>query len=155
MTLLSPLALFFGLTALVPLILHLYQRRQRTVILFSTNRFFTDSVIRSQRRLRLRRLLLLLLRMAACALLALALAKPILSLADFGRGHEGHRDLVILLDDSLSMQAGSMNSAGGASGTGAPNAYSHFDRARKAALDALDELTSGDRAAVVTLAALG
>jgi uncharacterized membrane protein len=135
MTLLFPLGLLFGLTALVPLLLHLYQRRRRAVIEFSTNRFFTASIIRSQRRLRLRRWLLLLLRMGICVLLALALARPVsdwLSLAQAGR-----RDLVILLDDSLSMQAG------------APT-QTRFDQARRIAADVLNGLTAGDRAAVVT-----
>jgi len=144
MTLLSPLALLFGVTALVPLILHLYQRRRRTVIEFSTNRFFTKTIIRSQRRLRLRRLLLLLLRMATCVLLALALARPIVHL--MGWGHGGSRDLVILLDDSLSMQAvdGALVDPGGGE--------SRFVQARRIALDVLAELSAGDRAAIVTFA---
>lgn len=135
MTLLSPLALLFGLTALVPLILHLYQRRRRAVIEFSTNRFFTATIIRSQRRLRLRRWLLLVLRMAICVLLALALARPV---SDWlGLTQAGRRDLVILLDDSLSMQAGAAG-------------QSRFDQARRIAADVLNGLSGGDRAAIVT-----
>ena len=136
--LLSPLALLFGLTAIVPLILHLYQRRRRTVVLFSTNQFFTRTIIRSQRRLRLRRFLLLLLRMAACILLAAALARPILNLAGLG-ARAGSRDVIVLLDDSLSMQA--RNPAAG---------QTRFEQARRLAADALNSLSSGDRAAVVT-----
>ncbi len=131
MTLLSPLALLFGLVAAVPLILHLYQQRKRTVMLFSTNRFFTERVVRSQRRLRLRRWVLLVVRMLACLLLALALARPLLSLA--GLGGAGHRDLVVILDDSLSMAADG-----------------HFDRARRFAVEAVDDLVTGDRVAIVT-----
>lgn len=150
MTLLAPMALLVGLTALVPLILHLYQRRQRAVIDFSTNRFFTASIVRSQRRLRLRRLLLLLLRMAACVLLALALARPLTTLAGFG-GRAGTRDVVILLDDSLSMRA--RNGARAHSDrlqTGPIGQRTRFDQARQLALDALGELGAGDRAAVIT-----
>jgi len=144
MTLLSPLALLVGLTALVPLILHLYQRRRRTVVEFSTNRFFTAAIIRSQRRLRLRRLLLLLLRVATCVLLALALARPIMSLAGFGGG-EGTRDVVLLLDDSLSMQARYARTGDTADGS-----RTRFELARQAALEVLAELSAGDRAAVIT-----
>ncbi|HUU97402.1 MAG TPA: BatA domain-containing protein [Phycisphaerae bacterium] len=144
MTLLSPLALLVGLTALVPLILHLYQRRRRTVVEFSTNRFFTAAIIRSQRRLRLRRLLLLLLRVATCVFLAFALARPIMSLAGFG-GREGTRDVVLLLDDSLSMQARYART--GDTGDGR---RTRFELARQAALEVLAELTAGDRAAVIT-----
>ncbi len=144
MTLLSPLALLVGLTALVPLILHLYQRRRRTVVEFSTNRFFTAAIIRSQRRLRLRRLLLLLLRVATCVLLALALARPIMSLAGFGGG-EGTRDVVLLLDDSLSMQARCAWPGDTADGRG-----TRFELARQVALEVLAELSAGDRAALIT-----
>ena len=138
MTLLSPLAMLFGLFALVPLVLHLYQRRRHNVILFSTNRFFTDSIIQAQRRLRLRHLLLLLLRIAACLLLAAALARPILTWMGLA-SQSGHRDLVILLDDSLSMQAREQGSD-----------ESRFDLARAIAVDALGRLKAGDSAAVLT-----
>jgi len=109
------------------------------VVLFSTNRFFTQSIIRSQRRLRLRRLLLLILRVAACVLLAAALARPILNLAGFG-GRAGTRDVIVLLDDSLSMQAVDPNAG-----------QSRFEQARRMAAEALNGLSGGDRAAVVTL----
>lgn len=144
MTLLSPLALLFGLAAIVPLILHLYQRRQRVAMLFSTNRFFTQSVIRSQRRLRLRRLLLLVLRVAACVLFALALARPILGLAGLAGGSQGRRDIVVLLDDSLSMQATSSHPA--SSG----RVLTQFDHAKFLAANVLKGLVAGDRAAVLT-----
>lgn len=145
MTLLSPLALLFGLFALVPLVLHLYQRRRRNVILFSTNRFFTTSVIRTQRSLRLRHLLLLLLRIAACVLLALALSRPILNWAGFFV-ETGKRDVVIVLDDSLSMQALDRGSSEAVLAGG----LSRFERARQASLDLLSQLHAGDRAAVIT-----
>jgi len=138
MTLLSPLAMLFGLFALVPLVLHLYQRRRRNVILFSTNRFFTDSIVHAQRRLRLRHLLLLLLRIAACLLLAFALARPILTWMGLA-AQSGHRDLVILLDDSLSMQAKEPHLD-----------KSRFELAKTIAVDALSRLEAGDRAAVLT-----
>ncbi len=138
MTLLSPLALLFALAAAVPLLLHLYQRRRRTVMRFSTNRFFTHSIIRSQRRLQLRRWLLLLLRMAACVLLALALAQPIVSLFGGLSSPAGRRDLVIVLDDSLSMRARTGET-------------SRFDRAKALAIAAVDQLVTGDRVAVVRL----
>ena len=140
MTLLAPLALLLGLSAAVPLILHLYQRRNRTVIQFSTNRFFTQTIVRAQRRLQLQRLLLLLLRMGACVLLALALAQPIWQ-RGLGAGAAGQRDLVIVLDDSLSMQAVDPAVAGGPP---------RFDRARALAVSAVQGLAAGDRAAVVT-----
>ena len=144
MELISPLALLFGLAALVPVVLHLYQRRKRVVVLFSTSRFFTEAIHRAQRRLQWRRLLLLLLRVAACLLLALALARPMMHLGGLGAGRQGHRDLVLLLDDSFSMQTAdaATEPAGGHT--------SRFAAARQHALDALRQLTPGDRAAVLT-----
>ncbi len=139
MSLLSPLALLFGLVAAVPLVLHLYQQRKRTVMMFSSNRFFTESVVRSQRRLRLRRWFLLLLRMAACLLLAMALAQPILSFFGAGTLAKGSRDMVILLDDSLSMTAQAPHQP-----------TTRFHRAKRLAIETLGELQAGDRAAVVT-----
>lgn len=139
MSLLSPLALLFGLVAAVPLVLHLYQQRKRAVLEFSSNQFFTESVVRSQRRLRLRRWVLLLLRMAACLLLAMALAQPILSFLGAGTRAAGSRDLVILLDDSLSMTA-----------RGPQRPTIGFARARRLATQTLGTLTAGDRAAIVT-----
>jgi hypothetical protein len=172
MTLLSPLALLFAMTALVPLMLHLYQRRRRIVVVFSTNRFFTKSVVRSQRRLRLRRLLLLMLRIAACLLFAMALARPILGLTGLVGAGTGNRDLVIVLDDSLSMQAAEMDPGASAaqepglseSGAAASRpadvlparqSPSRLDHARTTAREVLNTLTSGDRAAVLTTTGRG
>ncbi len=137
MIFLSPLLLLFGLTAGVPVVLHLYRQRQRTVMPFSTSRFFTRAIIRAQRRLRLRRILLLILRVAACVLIALAVAQPILR----GLGMSasaGDRDVVIVLDDSLSMQAADRPRA------------SRFDQARQQVVQMLRQLSGGDRAAVIT-----
>ncbi|MFA7237710.1 MAG: VWA domain-containing protein, partial [Phycisphaeraceae bacterium] len=141
MTLLSPLALLFGLIAAVPLILHLHQNRKRTVMLFSTNRFFTDAVVRTQRRLKLRRWVLLILRMAACLLLALALSQPILAWSGF-TSPKGQRDLLILLDDSLSMSSSSNQQSA--------ISNQQFRQAQQIALAALDHLVTGDRAAILT-----
>lgn len=140
MTFLWPLSLLFGLTALVPLALHLYQQQQRRVIEFSTDRFFTKSVVRAQRRLRLRQWILLLLRMVACLLVALAAAQPIADWFSPPGGHEGRRDVVILLDDSLSMAA-----------RPSPDEPTHFDQAKQTAQAILGQLSPGDRAAIVRL----
>lgn len=143
MALLSPLFLLFGLFGVVPLVLHLYHRRKRVVVEFSTNRFFTESVIQSQRRMQLQRLLLMLLRIAACILLAFAMSRPILEMLGLA-GAAGKRDLVIVLDDSLSMCAADAAVAAGA------DRATRFDRAKAIAAATLKELVRGDRAAIVT-----
>jgi len=144
MTLLSPLLLLFGLFGLVPLALHLYHRQKRVVVDFSTTMFFTQRIVQSQRRMQLQRILLMLLRVAVCMLLALAVAQPLLQSGD-GQRSAGQRDVVILIDDTLSMQAvdrqGDQRSA--------------FDEARRLAADAIGGLAPGDRAAVMTFSTAG
>src|SRR5437868_14659819 len=79
---LGPLAvsgwLLLGLVgAAIPLIIHLSRSRRMKKMRFSTTRFFTDQFLRSYRMSRLKELFLLACRMAVCALLALALAQPL------------------------------------------------------------------------------
>lgn len=137
MMFLSPLMLLFAATAAVPLVLHLYRQRQRTVMPFSTSRFFTRAILRAQRRLRLRRIVLLILRMAACIAIALAAARPILRSMG-GLSSAGDRDVVVILDDSLSMQAADRPRP------------SRFEQAKRQTVQLLRELGGGDRAAVIT-----
>ncbi len=137
MNFLAPGLLAFGLVMLVPLTLHLYHQRKRTVVRFSTNRFFTDAVSQSQRRMQLQRWLLMLLRMLVCLLLAAAVARPYLSARD-GSASAGRREVVLLIDDSLSMSA-------------AHGDHSAFESARATAEAILESLHAKDRAALLTV----
>ena len=90
--------------ASVPLIIHLLNRRRHAPLDWAAMRFARAAWKKIRRRTRFENLLLLLLRMAAIALLALALARPFAS----GGGPlasltENHRDLVLLIDGSASM----------------------------------------------------
>jgi len=62
----------------VPIVLHLMMRRRPVPREFPALRFLQARVLANRRRLRLNHLLLLLARIAAVALLALALARPVL-----------------------------------------------------------------------------
>lgn len=141
MNLIAPGLLWFGLFSAVPLIIHLYHRRKRVITYFSTNRFFTEAVSQSQRRMQLQRVWLMLLRIALCLLLAAAVARPYFRTAGAG-GSAGRRDVVLLVDDTLSMRASS-SATGQGSGTG-------FERARTIATSLLEKLHARDRAAVLT-----
>src|ERR1700687_2543889 len=77
-TFLSPLFLLGLLSAAIPLIIHLSRSRRTKKMRFSTTRFFTDQFLRSYRMSRLKELLLLACRMALFALLAMALARPLI-----------------------------------------------------------------------------
>src|ERR1700722_20502801 len=76
-TFLSPLYLIGALSALIPLVIHLSRSRRTKKMRFSTTRFFTDQFLRSYRMSRLKELFLLACRMALFAVLAMALAKPL------------------------------------------------------------------------------
>lgn len=125
-----------GLAALsIPIIIHLLLRRKKKRARFSTLQFFLRQDEQSSQRRKLRHWLLLSLRLAICALLVLAFARPYLENRSAGDGTRPRRVLLVL-DQSLSMQAG----AGGAS------AWTH---AVAAARQILDELKPDDRAALI------
>jgi hypothetical protein len=100
---LQPLALFFLAAALVPPLLHLFQRRRPPDVTFPAVRYLRQTEREASRTIRLRHLLLLLLRVAAVALLALAAARPVVP-KRVGVGHEPTA-LALVLDHSLSSGA--------------------------------------------------
>ncbi len=103
MTFLTPLALFALAAALVPPLLHLFQRREPPVFEFPAVRYLKETQREALRTVRLQHLLLMLLRMAAIVLIALAAARPVVP-GGFGARHEPMA-LVIVLDHSLSSGA--------------------------------------------------
>src|SRR5947209_1935034 len=100
LTFLSPLFLAGLLSAAIPLVIHLSRSRRTKTMKFSTTRFFTDQFLRSYRMSRLKELLLLLCRMALCALLALALARPLVTPRGQPYLTRGSRSVVLVLDNS-------------------------------------------------------
>ena len=132
--LLAPLFLLGCLAMAIPLVLHLLARQRAPELPFSTLRFLKMSVSKTARRRRLRDVLLMSLRMALVGLLALALAKPLLTgLSRFG----GHATAVaIVLDNSLSMSL-------------ADGGETRFERAKGLALEIVDRLHDGDEVALV------
>ena len=73
---LSPLFLIGALTVAIPVVLHLFRRRNDPVVPFSAMRFLHQVPIEQARRRRLQDLLLLALRVAALLLLAIGFARP-------------------------------------------------------------------------------
>ena len=137
MEFLSPLFLVGTLSAAIPLIIHLSRSRRTKKIRFSTTRFLTDQFLRSYRMSRIKELLLLLARMLLFALLAIALAQPFIRPANQPlMTSEQPRTVVFVLDNSASM--GYID-----------DGVSLFDRARGAAIEIVDSLQQGDRAAIV------
>jgi uncharacterized membrane protein len=135
-TLANPLFLIGLSAAAIPLLIHLSRSRRTKRIQFSTTRFFTDQFLRSYRMSRLKELLLLACRMALCALLALALAGPML-LPSSGSPLAGQsRAIALVVDNSASM---GLEEAG----------ESMLERARLTAKEILDGLRPGDTASLV------
>ena len=85
---LSPLLLGGAALVAVPIVLHLIMRRKPVPHEFPALRFLRERATATRRRLRLSHILLLLLRVAAIALLATALARPVLR----GAGWLGDRE---------------------------------------------------------------
>lgn len=128
--------LFGALGAAVPLVLHLVRRQRAGIHVFSMVRFLISSQRAIVRQQRFRRLLLLLLRMAACALLAVIFARPFLRDQDetvfAGTQPEA---VAILVDTSYSMGYGN-----------------RLALAKRRAGEILDDLQTGDQAALLTFA---
>ncbi len=129
------------LSLAIPIIIHLVHRRKAKPMAFSTLRFLQMVDQRVARRQRLRELLLLALRILLLAALIGAIEKPMLH-AGSGGGSTVPTTVAILLDDTASMQAVEQGS-------------SAFERARDAALQALDGLKNEDAAALVLATSAG
>jgi hypothetical protein len=100
---LQPLALFGLAFALVPPLLHLFQRRRPPDVEFPSARYLRQTAREARRSIRLRHLALLLLRVAAVVLLVLAAAGPVVP-ARVGGVH-APTALALVLDHSLSSGA--------------------------------------------------
>lgn len=135
MSFLNPIMLA-GLAAIaVPILIHLLNRRRFQKVVWAAMRFLQVSVEKNQRRMQIEDLILLALRCLLVALIALALARPAWrdAVSSFLGG--GKTVGVLLLDNSLSM--------GMSDGT-----TTRFEKAKRAAEQALDSMAAGSATAV-------
>jgi hypothetical protein len=133
------IALLGGLAAFaIPILIHLFHRRRVQIVRWGAMHLLEAAVKKHRRRIRLEQLILLLIRCAIPALLACALARPVLSQLRLLVG-DAKSSVVFLLDNSYSMDSGE---------SGQPN----FVRAKQALAQRLDELPPGSDAAVILLA---
>ncbi len=141
MTFGAPLMLFGALAALIPLAVHLFDRRRPRPVPFGAISFVLRSQRRTASRLKLKRLILYALRTLILLAIPLALARPELrreaQAADAAA--KGPAATAIVLDSSLSMRW---------SGNG-NEADSLFERGRGLARDALRDLGGDEPATVV------
>lgn len=101
---LNPVFLYAAGAAIIPLVLHLMQRRRTVRMPFSTIRFLKLAQKRSSNRIRIENLLLWLLRTLLMLVIVSAFAVPVIRTTKFGRiMGQAHRDVAIVLDVSYSM----------------------------------------------------
>lgn len=132
MSFLAPL-FFAGLAALaLPVLIHLVQKERKNVVQFPSLMFLKRVPYQSVRRRRIQNWALLAMRLAALILIIAAFARPFLRGTALVASNEGSRDVVILLDRSYSMGHGGQ-----------------WQRAQRAAVDAVNNLADGDRASLV------
>lgn len=135
----NPWMLLGLLAALVPLAVHLFGRRKAPVVQFSALQFILTANPRQARALQVSEWVLIAVRTLAVALIALALAKPMLPILGDAEGleaAEGPVALVVVLDDSMSTMARS----GG---------DTLFERARARAVALVERLPTGSQVAAV------
>ena len=132
MAFLAP-ALLAGLLAItIPVIVHLVQRDRRRVVQFPSLMFLKKIPNQSVKRRALRHWPLLALRLAFAQLLALAFARPFVPGVRRPAAAGGDREVVILLDRSMSMGYGD-----------------HWERAQEEARAVVAGLGPGDRGTLV------
>ena len=122
--------------AVVPLVLHLLSRARYRTVDWGAMLFLRGAEARHRQSTRLKQLLLVLVRMAVVALLAVALARPIVRGAWAGDAQGTRLTAAIVLDCSASMAF-------------KENGRSRFELARGAAQQVLAGLRRGDRAFLV------
>jgi hypothetical protein len=120
----------------IPVLLHLLLKQRNPRMRVSTLRFFEIQETRSSSRRKLRNLLLLLLRLLVFALIVLAFARPYLPEGWGGTARPKRRDVILVLDRSLSLRA---------IDSGKPRWPAALAEARRI----LATLTEGDRAALI------
>ncbi len=137
MTFVAPLFLIAAVAGAIPVLLHMINRQQASVVPFSTLRFLQVSVQRTRKRKYIHDMLLLLLRIAALVLIAIGLAGPILNRSGALFHTSSRAAVVVILDNSASM------------GT-IVEGESRFDRAVHVAEQLVTQLRPGDSVALLT-----
>lgn len=136
MTFAQPLMLLGALAALIPLIVHLFDRRRPRPVQFAAISFVLKSQKRTASRLKLKRLILYILRTLILLAIPIALARPELRKEASAQGAQrGPAATAIILDASLSMRY--------------DDGTSLFQKGKDRARDALKQLMPEEPATVV------
>ena len=123
----------------LPVAIHLYRGRQRDVVHWGAMQFLAQATTKGRSMQRLEELLLMLLRVAAVLALVLALARPMLQSSLFGTSVDS--EVVLLLDNSLSMDR-------------TIDEVSNGDRLVEKATEIVNELSAGDNVHILLASGL-
>src|SRR5579862_1290590 len=133
---LNALLLYGTILGSVPVIIHLLNKRRFKPIQWAAMEFLLQAIQKNARRLQLRDLILMLIRAFAVICLALALARPAVTMHGIpGAGNSTRA--VILLDNSMSMGYNNGREA-------------RFEVAKKMAKAVINQLEPGSRCALLT-----
>jgi hypothetical protein len=103
MTFLNIALLAGGLAFLIPLLIHLLNKRKVVTVRWGAMHLLHEVIRQKKRKMKIEQLLLLITRVAIPIVLALCLARPVLTaLRTLGVGSSTH---IVMLDDSFSMRA--------------------------------------------------
>ncbi len=103
MTFLNIALLAGGLAFLIPLLIHLLNKRKVVTVRWGAMHLLHEVIRQKKRKMKIEQLLLLITRVAIPIVLALCLARPVLTaLRSLGLGSSS---LIVMLDDSFSMRA--------------------------------------------------
>ncbi len=136
--------------AALPILIHLFSKRQAREVRFPSLEFLQEVSRKKVRRLKLRQLLLLAMRVLIIAFFALAIARPAMQTRGGVLGR-GSSTVAVILDNSFSMSARDPASTGlpqAQAGTGSspvPEEGTVFEAAKKRALEIVSLLREGDR----------
>lgn len=135
---LNPFLLYALPVAAIPIILHLLTLHRLKTVELSTFRFLFDSYVQQRRRMKFLEALIALLRTLFLLFLVFVVARPTVKHWNELFGHGTGRDVIMLMDASVSMQT---TTAG----------MSAFDRAKSAALAIAGKLGTDDRLTLVRI----
>ena len=127
-------------TGLIPILIHLINRRRYVRVRWAAMSFLMAAHQRSAKRLWLEHWLLLATRMAVIVLFGMAVARPYLPASSLLPLRTSRVHRIILLDNSLSMNART------------ESGETRFSWAKRYALQRLDAFPSADAISLVTLA---
>ena len=95
--------LWWSLAAVIPFVLHLWNRKPKQVVPFAATRFLVAATKRQSKRIKFQQWILLLTRVAILLLLALALAEPRWGRSGTSLPIAAVTHHVLIVDDSYSM----------------------------------------------------